>query len=1221
MSIAVKYYVGVVSVQSNPRNMEYHVMRTLRTSAASSQELNVLKSAIQCCIFTYLPITPRMRPIARQSSRLANSNRIRHSSVTRLLPEQERRGFHTSVRLSSDTRPPNGPSDRHTPLSEWRQQQKEQEQQDESHEQQEYEESKPETEPRKAPTRRALRSRRSEVPKPPPIPDWFLRHNVKLVEERPGVDRDEIKWETIRCVDTETGHTLFSVERCVGENLSKHARESEAMLEEAFGKVEKLHPARHQQMMSRKLESVGSQIADTKRRLEQVLSMREQAIAEGNLENVDSKLIEKAKGALEKDFFDQKYDKAEITGSDASHHGTQDQTFTSMSEFKDESWFSTKEWHSDPLRWLFLEAEASARAAFSFADERHPTAWFATERVDLSLQCADPDSHEQMDEFVHDLANIVDADVIQLDANDLAELTEEYVGQGDDAPGAFSNLGYEVFDGYEATALTEKANAFRPRNDEDDENEFEDDEADEDDHHDVSPGLNLQKFLQNSSVGKLLGARVVGIGIGDSLPVPSGRRPTKSAISTSDNNRDDARLTALFDSLLNSTLQKQSADDRLKSGVEVQRSQPSPEDPIWWQKAQRMLRANAMTWFPDTAEIILAHLGSAVKGDDATKVPYRLERGTSTAKKDAADETPAQRQTIVYVRDLRDIHSSKIGENIIWRLSKVVNKRRRSGERIMVVGSTAQDVPGPIIESKDRDESFPFRALNIPPVFNSEAMDEYVLRKRSPGLDERNLEKPAYNRILEINVRHLQSMLRRMRPNDNIDLTQPSARKQLNLPSTHFLTERVLSLDQVQRLALVAVGLAQSHVKSEQVHPVHVALAASVAQRSDHVNAAWSDLNEKKQGRKWHSDGAAKTKGEEKPEAEESSARLERIKKSCNNHESRLFSGVVDAHKIKSGFSDVHAPHETINALKTLTSLSLLRPDAFKYGVLANDRLPGLLLYGPPGTGKTLLAKAVAKESKATVMEVSGAQIYEKYVGEGEKMVRAVFSLAKKLSPCVVFIDEADAIFGSRDNAGNRNTHREIINQFLREWDGMDDHGAFMMMATNRPFDLDDAVLRRLPRRLLVDLPVAKDRESILGIHLRDETLDPSISLAKLAGQTPFYSGSDLKNLCVAAALAAVRDENDLIASHKEDEDFKLPATRTLTLPHFEKALAEISASISEDMGSLTAIRKFDEQYGDRRGRKKKQGYGFSTSDGVVDEAAVMVRRGRGGEEAQPPAP
>lgn len=283
--------------------------------------------------------------------------------------------------------------------------------------------------------------------------------------------------------------------------------------------------------------------------------------------------------------------------------------------------------------------------------------------------------------------------------------------------------------------------------------------------------------------------------------------------------------------------------------------------------------------------------------------------------------------------------------------------------------------------------------------------------------------------------------------------------------------------------------------------------------------------------------------------------------------------------------------------MKNLTTLSLIRPEAFSYGVLATDNIPGLLLYGPPGTGKTLLAKAVAKESGATVLEVSGSEVYDMYVGEGEKNVKAIFTLAKKLSPCVVFIDEADAIFGSRSGHANRTSHRELINQFLREWDGMDDSSAFIMVATNRPFDLDDAVLRRLPRRLLVDLPVEKDREAILRIHLQGETLDSSVSLPELAAQTPFYSGSDLKNLSVAAAMACVREEMEEASRQPADAGpHKFPEKRTLAKRHFDKAMEEISASISEDMSSLAAIRKFDEKYGDRKGRRKRRtGWGFGS--------------------------
>lgn len=183
-------------------------------------------------------------------------------------------------------------------------------------------------------------------------------------------------------------------------------------------------------------------------------------------------------------------------------------------------------------------------------------------------------------------------------------------------------------------------------------------------------------------------------------------------------------------------------------------------------------------------------------------------------------------------------------------------------------------------------------------------------------------------------------------------------------------------------------------------------------------------------------------------------------------------------------------------------------------------------MYGPPGTGKTLLAKAVAKETGANVLEVTAASIQHQHVGVSEKTVRSLFSLAKRedLSPLVIFVDEADSLLGSRDGSGDSGGwRRSVVNQFLREMDGLEASGALVMVATNRPYDLDDALLRRLPRRLLVDLPLEADRAAILGIHLAGEELDPAVSLEDIARRTPLYSGSDLKNVCVAAAMACLR--------------------------------------------------------------------------------------------------
>ncbi|KAJ3035827.1 hypothetical protein HDV00_003362 [Rhizophlyctis rosea] len=253
---------------------------------------------------------------------------------------------------------------------------------------------------------------------------------------------------------------------------------------------------------------------------------------------------------------------------------------------------------------------------------------------------------------------------------------------------------------------------------------------------------------------------------------------------------------------------------------------------------------------------------------------------------------------------------------------------------------------------------------------------------------------------------------------------------------------------------------------------------------------------------------------------------LKRLGAQLNTYEKRLVSTVVNPSAIKVGFQDLILPPSTKLLLQTLVSLPLLRPDHFAAGILSRHSINGVLLFGPPGTGKTMLAKAVAKSSGARFMNVALSDIFDKYVGEGEKNVKAVFTLARRLSPCVVFLDEVDALFGARRSDGFNSTRREVINEFMSEWDGImsNNKGIILMGATNRPFDLDDAILRRMPRRVLVDLPTEAQRQKILTLHLQDEKLDPSINLQDLARRTNFYSGSDLKNLCVAAALARVKE-------------------------------------------------------------------------------------------------
>lgn len=1065
---------------------------------------------------------------------------MRQSSAPRRSTAE--RPFHSSRPVASDNRPSNGPPDNNTPYNERREEPK---RQDNASSKAEQEAQTADGEGRgdqcRPGTKRFLRNkRRSDLPKAPRIPDWFLKHNVKLLRDSPGMDMDGERAQVIRCVDGETGHTLFEVP------------------------YYDPHPA-------------------------------------GLDHNAKTR-----KSSLQKDFFDSRV-KFEEAG--------QKQEPADLKLVDD--------WTNNQMRWVFLEAETSARAAFSLPPSNQRSYSIMSNRLDMSLQCPDSMSHEQMDDFVRDLARVVRADVVRLDANDIAELAEDYIDQGHDGPGSYSHLGYDVFQGYEAASLSAKLPLVTPPGRPGERDMDEDEEEEREHEYDDARGTGLP--ILDALIGGIpgfekAGPRVFRVGIG--APRTQTRSPAETAFGRPasrgfpESSQDEARLAVLLDSMIDAPKYKHSSGahadssrrERRKSGTLKDTDAASSENRDY-QRILRHWRANPSLWLPEVARSLLAYLSGACQVNESNKSNFLLKR-SSAWKEQQSHNSESQRRTIVHVRELRDIANSRMGEFIIQQLCTVVQKRRRLGEHVLVVGTTAQDSIGPVPLPGDNSHirDFPLRSITVPPFFKLSMKEMQELQDNSPWLDTRNLENPAYRRILEINTRHLQSMLRKLRPEDSIDLSV-EAYDQLNLPGMHFLTERVLPAEQVQRLVLIAIGLAQTHARSERVEPIHVALAGFVAARSDHAVKAWASFNRMEQMRPANGE-LVKDSGAESVKQPASEARLNQIKKSCNPHETRLLPGVVDPTNIKTTFSEVHVQPETINALKDLTTLALLRPQSFKYGVLASDRLPGLLLYGPPGTGKTLLAKAVAKESAATVLEVSGAQVYEKYVGEGEKMVRAVFSLAKKLSPCVVFIDEADAIFGSRSGSANRNTQREILNQFLREWDGMDDHGVFIMVASNRPFDLDDAVLRRLPRRLLVDLPVAKERESILGIHLRNEVLDHSISLSKLAEQTPLYSGSDLKNLSVAAALACVREENELASQHKDDPEFKLPETRTLLSRHFDKALAEISASISEDMSSLAAIRKFDEQYGDRRGRRKKTGYGFGLQDGGVDESAVRVRSG-----------
>jgi SpoVK/Ycf46/Vps4 family AAA+-type ATPase len=356
------------------------------------------------------------------------------------------------------------------------------------------------------------------------------------------------------------------------------------------------------------------------------------------------------------------------------------------------------------------------------------------------------------------------------------------------------------------------------------------------------------------------------------------------------------------------------------------------------------------------------------------------------------------------------------------------------------------------------------------------------------------------------------------------------------------------------------------------------------------------------------------------------SDRIEDIRSSCNEFEKLLLDAVVQPGRlpchpfyycqisnlgtddIKITFDDIRVDAAAIRTLRTLTTMSLMYPEVFKYGVLSREKVSGVLLHGPPGTGKTMMAKAVAKEANIALLNVSGADFQSKWLGESTKLVRAIFTLANKLDPCVIFIDEADSVFGKR---GTDDSHwqRELISQFLLEWDGVRGTG-FVLAATNRLSDIDMAILRRLPRQIFIGNPDQANREAILRIHLEGEKLGEDADLTEVAKRTAGRSGSDLKNVCFAAAMAAVyemmcdmgyildesKEGSEKQADHggaaKRNGRKRRHRKRILCWRHFEQALSEICGQtnvaskiaraeegIKMDEPTLAGFKKFGKLY------------------------------------------
>ncbi|MBA0741510.1 hypothetical protein Gogos_014659 [Gossypium gossypioides] len=318
-----------------------------------------------------------------------------------------------------------------------------------------------------------------------------------------------------------------------------------------------------------------------------------------------------------------------------------------------------------------------------------------------------------------------------------------------------------------------------------------------------------------------------------------------------------------------------------------------------------------------------------------------------------------------------------------------------------------------------------------------------------------------------------------------------------------------------------------------------------------------------------------------------------------NEFEKKLLADVIPPSDIGVSFDDIGALENVKDTLKELVMLPLQRPELFCKGQLTKP-CKGILLFGPPGTGKTMLAKAVATEAGANFINISMSSITSKWFGEGEKYVKAVFSLASKIAPSVIFVDEVDSMLGRRENPGEHEAMRKMKNEFMVNWDGLrtkDKERVLVLAATNRPFDLDEAVIRRLPRRLMINLPDAPNREKILRVILAKEDLSPNVDLATIANMTDGYSGSDLKNLCVTAAHCPIREilereKKERASAAAENRPaptlYSSADVRPLKMDDFKYAHEQVCASVSSESTNMNELLQWNELYGEGGSRKKK---------------------------------